>query len=1061
MIMQRLDHLILALCAIATTAAAKNLVPDQPVPTPNYWCTWAAQNYIYGQGAATMDIAEAVANSGLHAAKLMHESRIFGDRGWINFYPKIRGDVFFLIDNGYQVNVIANDKFQPNSGISTELDPAKFPSFPGAPQERLKQLNERIKAAGWRGLGLWLGSGADEAYARERLLWSRYAGVGYWKVDCGDEGFTLNRIGREVYPELIFEHALCSPNFNEGPHGRAPSDYGTGHRLSCLKHSNVMRIYDCDHPLRFTSALDRVALALKAASTTPDAKGIVNCEDEVYLAAVLGCSMGVFRFPQVGLRPGGDLDVFMAGPRQLKKRIDEVTRAVLWHRIAPPFSASAAAVSVDDSVFADSWDFRLGDTWDASKIGVISQSAPARVSRGVALPEVKCDGEPPYVMASRHPNGAVAVGTQGRTRPGIGWFIEPADVTLKLDEVPPAIGVFGRFRSLTFTFNQPLPAGTQIWAQDLAGDKATDISARVKIDGQHLLLPGNLIAEVGLSAATPGDVSDPGCVIAIICPPAGAAPTPQKATKENEHPKIVNIVNFIRLLEPRDANKTQDLLYQAVVKQVEIMNQYKLGGSFLLQYDALMDCRYQKLLKSLPLDSFEIGGWWEIPQPLVEKAGLKWRGRYPWDCDANVGFSTGYSPAEREKLVDVFMADFKAIFGYYPKSVGSWFIDAHTLNYLYEKYHIVASCNCKDQYGTDGYTLWGGYWNQAYYPSKINSYMPAQNERNQTAVPIFRMLGSDPIRQYDDALGTGKQLVVTMEPVYQFGGGDSDWVNWFFKGFVEGASMDFAYLQTGQENSFTWDAMAKGFEIQMPLIARLRDEKKVRVETLAASGQWFKDHYKVTPPTSVTITEDLKGGDRKTVWFNSRFFRVNVLWENGSLRLRDIHVFNENVPSEYTTKSAASNECSFLTLPFVDGYVWSDPGKIAGLRLKGVIDGKEVLIEGGDPVVNDAVPGKLQISWPLKTIKGTLVINLDERKMQMKLEGAQSITWFLDFTAADQAKLPFKNIAPARIDCQFQDFNYSVSALAGSFSTPGNGVVFRLSPAQNSLLLDFSDADSK
>jgi len=96
-------------------------------------------------------------------------------------------------------------------------------------------------------------------------------------------------------------------------------------------------------------------------------------------------------------------------------------------------------------------------------------------------------------------------------------------------------------------------------------------------------------------------------------------------------PKIVNIVNFIRLLEPRDPKITEEVLYQTVVKQVEIMKKYKLGGTFLLQYDALLDPRYQALLKGLPRDSFEIGAWWEIPQPLVENAGLKWRGRYPWD----------------------------------------------------------------------------------------------------------------------------------------------------------------------------------------------------------------------------------------------------------------------------------------------------------------------------------------------------------------------------------------------------------------------------------------------
>jgi len=62
-------------------------------------------------------------------------------------------------------------------------------------------------------------------------------------------------------------------------------------------------------------------------------------------------------------------------------------------------------------------------------------------------------------------------------------------------------------------------------------------------------------------------------------------------------PKIVNIVNFIRLLEPRDSTITKDVLYQTVVKQVEIMKKYQLRGTFLLQYDALLEPKYQQLLK--------------------------------------------------------------------------------------------------------------------------------------------------------------------------------------------------------------------------------------------------------------------------------------------------------------------------------------------------------------------------------------------------------------------------------------------------------------------------------
>ncbi|MES1219351.1 MAG: hypothetical protein ABUT20_27860 [Bacteroidota bacterium] len=533
----------------------------------------------------------------------------------------------------------------------------------------------------------------------------------------------------------------------------------------------------------------------------------------------------------------------------------------------------------------------------------------------------------------------------------------------------------------------------------------------------------------------------------------------QTVMTDNNHPKIVNIINFIRLLEPRDSLITEDVLFQTVVKQVDMMKQYNLTGTFLLQYDALMDARYQQLFKNIPPGTFEIGAWWEIPQPLVENAGMKWRGRYPWDWHADVGFSTGYTPAEREKLVDVYMNDFKKIFGYYPKSVGSWFIDAHTLNYLYEKYHIVASTNCKDQLGTDGYTLWGGYWNQAYYPSKINTYMPAQSEKNQTPVPIFRMLGSDPVRQYDDkGSGSNGQGVVTLEPVYKFGGGDSAWVNWYFKEFVEGQSMEYAYVQAGQENSFTWNAMAKGFELQLPLIARLRDEQKLQVETLAASGEWFRKKYKLTPATSVTVNNDLKDSDKKTVWFNSRFYRFNLLWENGNLRFRDIHLFDEKFPSVYTENRATSNECLFFTLPFVDGYVWSSPGKTAGLRFKALVNGKEVMLEGGTPTIQDNVPGKLHISWPLKTVAGNLVMDIDEKQMKMKIEGNKSVIWFLDLTVGENAILPFKKITPTQVDCRFEEMDYRIKALKGSFIKAGANV-FRIKSNGNLLVLNFSGSN--
>ena len=537
------------------------------------------------------------------------------------------------------------------------------------------------------------------------------------------------------------------------------------------------------------------------------------------------------------------------------------------------------------------------------------------------------------------------------------------------------------------------------------------------------------------------------------------APKPREknTTKEESgKPKIVNIINFIRLLEPRSEAITEDVLYETVVDQVKIMKKYGLGGTFLLQYDALLDKRYQKLLKSLPDSTFEIGAWWEIPEPLVENAGMKWRGRYPWDWHANVGFATGYTPKEREKLVDVYMKDFKAIFGYYPKSVGSWFIDAHTLNYLYEKYGIIASCNCKDQVGTDGYTVWGGYWNQAYYPSKKNAYMPAQHSENQIPVPIFRMLGSDPVRQYDKGLGTQSQGVVTLEPVYAKGGGDSTWVNWYFNQFVKGACMQFAYVQAGQENSFTWDKMKKGFEIQMPLIAKLRNEKKIKVETLAESGNWFRKKFPVTPATSVTVTKDLPGSDKQTVWFDSRFYRANLLWDKGTMRFRDIHLFDENVASDYLTQQGTSSKCTYFTLPFVDGFFWSSKETVAGLRLKALVNDKVVELKGDGLNVDDSEPGVLQITWNLKTVNGKLHINMDENEFTISCEGAPDVKWFLDLNTAQNAELPFTTIHPKRVESRFLETNYTVSATQGTFSLPGDDVIFRITPEDNQIILNFS-----
>jgi hypothetical protein len=532
----------------------------------------------------------------------------------------------------------------------------------------------------------------------------------------------------------------------------------------------------------------------------------------------------------------------------------------------------------------------------------------------------------------------------------------------------------------------------------------------------------------------------------------GESCTAQDADAESRSPRIVNIINFIRQCEPRIEWITEDALYEAVVEQTKIMKEHGLKGTFLLQYDALMDARYQKLLKGLPTEMFEIGAWWEIPQPLVENSGYRWRGRFPWDWHADVGFATGYSPEERETLTDTYMADFKKIFGRYPKSVGSWFIDAHTLQYMHDRYGIVASCNCKDQIGTDGYTLWGGYWNQGYYPSRKNAYMPAQNAENQISVPLFRMLGSDPIHQYDSGLGTDRQRVISLEPVYERGGGDAGWCRWYFDAFVGGASMGYAYTQVGQENSFTWKRMAKGYKIQMQILADLLKEGKVTVQTLGETGKWFKDKYKVTPPTSVTVLKDHSKKDQKTVWFNSRFYRANLFWDQGTMRFRDIHLFDESVASDYLIEPGASSQCFYYTLPVVDGFYWSSLETVAGLRLKSV-GGLE--IKGGVPTVDDSTEGELTVRWPTRSPEGKIVVTFNERSVIISTAGGIKNNWLFELSHDTKAVLPFEKIEPKKLSSTFKSFHYSIIAKQGLFAN-ASGTGLQIIPEEDRIVLDFS-----
>jgi hypothetical protein len=512
-----------------------NLVPTQPGKTPSYWCTWGAQNY------ASDDMDDTSWNV---AYNNLDEATLFDSPGWATCcFDAVRPDLYLLFDVGWDAPAGVDIEHERWRLGSLEVDTGRFPSCTGTPPERLAQLNGLVQSAGWRGAAVWVapfavGEGKDnftltwdalEDYYRERMRWSRAAGIGYWKVDTGLRGEDvqfrrmLTRTAAQVAPDLVIEHALplgplndeSTPwdHFENHSSGRY-QHWDTGRVLSkvleLVSFSDVVRTYDVTNQLSVATTLDRVAAILSAAPAS-SGMGLLNAENELYLAVALGCAFGVMRHPDWRDVPGTDYD-----PYQWRKRGDEVVRAARWQRIAPAFSAAYGA-HLSDELLTDSWLFREGDTWATFYYDrLFEQSAPARVSRGLPLPEVlPGDGdELPYVVCSRHPNGPITAATLPRTSADGGIFHPRAHVTLDLPEMQQPVGIFGHYASLTLHLPEPL-AGRTVWIQDLAGDTAVDASNAVAVDDRRLVLSGEWIDRAGTAAASKGDISGPGLVLVL------------------------------------------------------------------------------------------------------------------------------------------------------------------------------------------------------------------------------------------------------------------------------------------------------------------------------------------------------------------------------------------------------------------------------------------------------------------------------------------------------------------------------------------------------------------
>ncbi|WDF57345.1 hypothetical protein [Mucilaginibacter sp. KACC 22063] len=496
-------HLLLptVFCLFSLGAYAQNkqssLIPVQPSQAPDYFCTWNIQGYV----------------TSYKSPEIMRQSmtgqNVFGNgtyEHWAKMFSKLHKDLFLVLDDDWETP-LNGDRSYYGSLIT---DDGRFPSVKGlTPDQKLKWLSTKSKSFGWKGLGLWICAQQapkyktkdSVAYWTKRLTWMKNAGINYWKVDWGSDSEKahwrawLTKLGKQVAPNLIIEHAMTP---------------------AVLSTADVYRTYDVENIIAIPHTIDRISKLLTALPKYR-AVSIINCEDEPYIAVGTGCAIGIMRHEFNGNLPDGKQDnVFPPVGRDLKSRLDEVTRAVMWHRIALPFGIDKTDFYIDTTLLHDNWLMKKDESWmkDHGEGYVNTYQAPAVITRGLEKPVItleKGDTMPPYILASRYPNGAIAIAAIGRTIKH-DYLTPRANVVLKVEGIEKPFGVFGHYNSLTLQVAHLKPY-RKVFAQDLAGNVPVDITTQIIRKGNSITLTGKLIDQVGLAARSKNDKSEPGLVL--------------------------------------------------------------------------------------------------------------------------------------------------------------------------------------------------------------------------------------------------------------------------------------------------------------------------------------------------------------------------------------------------------------------------------------------------------------------------------------------------------------------------------------------------------------------
>ncbi|MCR5510058.1 MAG: hypothetical protein K6F54_03825 [Lachnospiraceae bacterium] len=265
-----------------------------------------------------------------------------------------------------------------------------------------------------------------------------------------------------------------------------------------------------------------------------------------------------------------------------------------------------------------------------------------------------------------------------------------------------------------------------------------------------------------------------------------------------------------------------------------------------------------------------------------------------------------FSMEDKKSIVDDVFGKFKDIFGFYPESTGSYYMDADLVNYIKATYPSVkcAVATCWEEgpkaYHTcnnSWYTLLdGGPWNP-WIPSKQNIHAPAANEEEDSGIVAIPHLSRDLIACYD---GNGSNFGTHPQNVLR--GMIYDTKTWEFpylfnlidqyrslEKYNNGYSYNMMFVGPGWLNKMgrwecPYELLKKSYEEGCAYYGKLKKEGKLIDMTMAEFADHFREKKTYTEPECALWRDILYGSTKQLFWYCDPYMRACInMYQGGAL----------------------------------------------------------------------------------------------------------------------------------------------------------------------------------